>query len=180
MHSNLDNYIPFVKGMVIPYLLWYIYIVIPLIYLGFHSKDDFYKLSFFMFTGMTICFLIYLIFPNGQNLRPVINSQDLLSKIIKSIYIKDTPTNSAPSMHVLNSIAVHMAIIKCDKFKNNKWLCIISNCIMISIIASTVMIKQHSILDVMYGIILSIVLYWLIYEVNVLKLFSLERLELSK
>ncbi|SHK05403.1 phosphatase PAP2 family protein [Paramaledivibacter caminithermalis] len=172
MYSKLDDYIPFVKEMVIPYLFWYIYIFIALMYLGFTSKKDFYKLCGFMFVGMTICFIIYLLFPNGQNLRPLVLGDDLLSYVIRYIYYTDTPTNSAPSMHVLDSIAVHLTITNCDKLKNNRMLRLTSGISMLSIIASTVMIKQHSIIDVLYGIILSLIIYWGIYKVNIYKYLS--------
>ncbi|RKD22264.1 phosphatidic acid phosphatase [Caminicella sporogenes] len=176
MHSKIDDYIPFVKEMVVPYLFWYVYITIPLVYFGFNSKKDFYKLSIFMFAGMTICFMIYLIFPNGQDLRPVIVSNDVFSRVIKNIYLLDTPTNSAPSMHVVDSIAVHISIINCEKLKTKKWITVTSFIIMVAIIASTVMIKQHSILDVMYGIGLSLILYLCIYKVNLLQYFKIKKL----
>lgn len=176
MYSKLDDYIPFVKEMVIPYLFWYMYIIIALIYLGFNSKEDFYKLSGFMFVGMTICFFLYLLFPNGQNLRPTILENDFFSNIIKSIYASDTPTNCAPSMHVLDSIAVHAAVVKCKKLKNKKIIKRISAIIMVLIIASTVMIKQHSIIDVLYGTMLSLIIYWAIYKVKVQEYFSSKKL----
>lgn len=164
MYSKLDNYIPFVKEMVIPYISWYVYIVIALIYTGIYSKGHFYKLNCFMFVGMITCFFLYLQFPNGQNLRPYIANGDILLNIVKKLYEIDTPTNSAPSIHVLVSIGIHMTIIQCERitrlFKN------LSLVTMILIIASTVMIKQHSILDVLYGVALSIVLYQLIYKID--------------
>lgn len=175
MYSKLDNYIPFVKYMVLPYLFWYIYIIMALVYLGFNHRGDFYRLSFFMFAGMTICFIIYMKFPNGQNLRPIIVEKDFFSRIIKSIYSKDTPTNSAPSMHVLNSIAVHIAIIKCVAFKKNVWIKWGSFITMVLIILSTVMIKQHSILDVIYGIGLSIGLYLLTYKMDILQYYTSDK-----
>lgn len=175
MHSILDNYIPFIKEMVIPYLFWYIYIIIALIYFGLTSKEDFYKLSTFMFVGMTICFFLYMIFPNGQNLRPFISGNDIFSNLIKYIYITDTPTNSAPSMHVLDSIAVHSSVISCESFKNRKWIRFSSLITMLLIIASTVMIKQHSIIDVVYGIILSLVIFLFIYKVNILEYLNYKK-----
>lgn len=171
MYSRLDDYIPFVKEMVVPYLFWYIYIMIALIYLGLTSKEDFYNFTAFMFVGMTICFLIYAIFPNGQNLRPVITNTDIFSRLIYNIYMVDTPTNSAPSMHTLDAIAVHIAVMKCESLQKKFWIQAASLITMILIIMSTVMIKQHSILDVLYGIVLSGVLYVIIYKFNIVKLF---------
>jgi len=167
MYSRLDDYIPFVKEMVIPYLFWYIYIIIALIYLGFTSKKDFYDFTIFMFSGMTICFIIYAIFPNGQNLRPAIKGTDIFSRMVYFIYTTDTPTNCAPSMHVLDSVAVHIALSKCEALKNKFWVKFASFITMVLIIMSTVMLKQHSILDVIYGIILSLLLYIIIYKFNI-------------
>jgi len=171
MYSKLDDYIPFVKEMVIPYLFWYIYIIIALVYLGFTSKKDFYDFTIFMFAGMTICFMIYAIFPNGQNLRPSIHGNDIFSRMVYYIYSTDTPTNSAPSMHVLDSIAVHIALVRCEALKNKFWVKLSSFITMVLIIMSTVMLKQHSILDVMYGMLLSAVLYVIIYKFNILQFF---------
>jgi len=166
MYSKVDDYIPFVSIFVVPYMLWFAYIAVTMVYFCFKSKEDFLLLSIFMFAGMTICLIIYTLFPNGQNLRPEIVGNDIFSRIIKWLYDFDTPTNSAPSMHVLNSIAVHISIARYDGFKNNKVIKAGSFVLMVSIILSTVFIKQHSIMDVMYGILLSVILYFIIYKDN--------------
>lgn len=174
MYSKLDDYIPFVKEMIIPYLFWYIYIIIALVYLGLTSKKDFYDLAAFMFIGMTICFIIYAIFPNGQNLRPVIHEKDFFSRLVAYVYMTDTPTNSAPSMHTLDSIAVHIALVKSEALKKRYVIHGLSFITMILILLSTVMLKQHSILDVIYGIALSLVLYIVIYRFNLVGYFVAE------
>lgn len=165
--------------MIIPYIFWYVYIFSALLYLGLTSKDDFFKLSVFIFTGMTLCFILYMIFPNGQNLRPKVFENDLFSRLIRYIYIVDTPTNSAPSIHVLNAIAVHIAVIRCKRLKNNKLITLGSTAVMTLIIASTVMIKQHSILDVCFGIGLSMILYSFVYNIQVLKSLQSSKLTLT-
>ncbi|NLY43350.1 MAG: phosphatidic acid phosphatase [Clostridiaceae bacterium] len=175
MYSRLDDYIPFVKEMVIPYLFWYIYIIIALVYLGLTSKKDFYNLCAFMFIGMTICFIIYALFPNGQKLRPVIHGTDFFSRLVAYIYMVDTPTNSAPSMHTLDAIAVHVAFMKCDALKKKYGILTLSFITMVLIILSTVMLKQHSVLDLIYGVALSLVLYLIIYKFNLLDHFITER-----
>ncbi|AZR74165.1 hypothetical protein BBF96_12625 [Anoxybacter fermentans] len=164
VHSFLDDYIPFIKVFVIPYLFWYLYIAIAVTYFGLTSREDFIKLMLFMFGGMTICFFIYFILPNGQKLRPVITEQDFLSRLIKGIYSIDRPTNVSPSMHVLDAIAVHLAVIKSKKLQNRKWIHYISLVCAILISLSTVFIKQHSVEDVIYAMLLSYALYRVIYK----------------
>lgn len=165
MFSPIDSKIPFIKEFVVPYLFWYIYMAFGFIYLGIVSKKDYYRLFLFMFLGMTVCYAVYGIFPNGQNLRPIITETDIYSRIIKNIYATDTPTNVAPSIHVLNSIAVHVGLMGYEPFRKNWALRITSFILMITISASTVLVKQHSILDGIWAIALSVLLYLAIYLV---------------
>ncbi|WP_064505497.1 phosphatase PAP2 family protein [Defluviitalea phaphyphila] len=171
MYHPIDDYIPFVPIMIIPYIFWYFYITASLVFLGFNCKKDFYRLAMFMFGGMTICYIIFLIFPNGQNLRPVINDTNIFYKLINHIYTIDNPTNSAPSMHVIDSMAVFIALRKNKTLSKMKKLQIASFISNILIIMSTVMIKQHSILDVMYGLIMSFILYVAIYTETLPKFY---------
>ena len=76
IESALDHYIPFCEWFVIPYFLWFAYIAVTLLYFFFTNKRDFTRLCLFLFTGMTICLLIYYIWPNGQNLRPNLAALD--------------------------------------------------------------------------------------------------------
>jgi hypothetical protein len=141
MYSSLDNYIPFVKYFVIPYLFWFIYMGIGFVYLGLVSKKDYFRLCIYMFGGMYLCYILYLIFPNGQRLRPAITENDIFSRMIKHIYATDTPTNVAPSIHVYNSIAVHVALINCPRLRKKTLVKLASLMCMLLIIASTVLIK---------------------------------------
>lgn len=164
MHSFIDDYIPFCKYFVVFYLFWYVYIIVPMVYFGFKSKEDFLKLALFMFLGMTACYVVYFLLPNQQDLRPMITDTDIFSRVIKYLYSVDTPTNVAPSMHVLNSIAVHVVISRSKKLRDIKWLQVASLFSAIMISASTMFIKQHSIEDVIYAGILSYGIYHVIYR----------------
>ncbi|HBM74024.1 MAG TPA: phosphatidic acid phosphatase [Clostridiaceae bacterium] len=164
MFSNLDTYIPFVKEFVVMYVFWYFYMVIAFIYLGITSPPDFCKLFIFIFAGMTIAHIVYLVFPNGQNLRPYISGNDIFSKTIKYIYSIDTPTNVSPSVHVINSIGIFIVMAKSQRLKKNTAIKILLFMCTLSITMSTLFIKQHSIVDVFYSIIVSALLYILIYK----------------
>ncbi|KAE9633464.1 phosphatase PAP2 family protein [Defluviitalea raffinosedens] len=176
MYHPIDRYIPFVPIMVVPYVFWYILITASLVYLGFTNKNDFYRLALFMFGGMTICYIIFIIFPNGQNLRPVITKTNIFTQLITLIYSIDNPTNSAPSIHVIDTMGVFIALRKNEKLGKIKKFQIASAIVTILIIMSTMMIKQHSILDVMYGLLMSLVLYIVIYRIPLHK-FSFIRKE---
>ena len=166
MYSIIDDYIPFLSIFVIPYLLWFGYMAIGFIYLGLVSRKDFFRLCWLIFGGMCICYILYMLFPNAQNLRPEISNNDIFSRMIKHIYDTDTNTNVAPSIHVLNSVFVHTALINCQEFKQRPrawhWLSLIS-AILISM--STVFIKQHSVKDGLWALFLAFVMYFATYLV---------------
>jgi membrane-associated phospholipid phosphatase len=81
------------------------------------------------------------------------------------IYSIDPPINVCPSIHVINSIGVNAVVWNSSLFANNKRIKVSSAVIMILICFSTLFIKQHSFLDVIAGIGLSIMLYVFIYTI---------------
>lgn len=183
IHIKLDNYIPFNEWFVIPYLLWFAYVAITVLYFLFKSKEEFYGYTAFLFVGMTICLIIYTFWPNMQSLRPDLSSlgrDNILIRLISHIYATDTPTNVCPSIHVYNSIGTHIAIIKNSKLGKNKLIKMSSFVLCISICLSTVFIKQHSAFDILSAIALAIVMYLLVYilpERNAIKEVPSEQLK---
>lgn len=171
IQSPLDNKIPFIKEFVVPYILWFGYVAYGVIYTGLNSKRDYYKLYIFLAGGMSVCYIIYMVFPNAQNLRHVITQNDIFSDMVKFIYLTDTPTNVCPSIHVFNSIAVDAALKNSKSFHSNRFGKMISSILMILICLSTVFIKQHSVIDVAYAVILAAIFYVLIYAVPNVKQF---------
>lgn len=152
--SNFDYKIPFVEYFVIPYIVWFPYVGISFYYFYKNDIQEFYKLCFYIFTGMFISLIIFRIFPSELNLRVVIDAQkNIYSKIINYIYLVDTPTNTFPSIHVYNSLVVNYILNKNNFKKFTKYL---SNILMILICLSTMFIKQHSIYDVIFAFLLFI------------------------
>lgn len=166
VYSRLDDYIPFWEIFIIPYFIWFGYIFATVAYFFFTSRQDFYKCCAFLFIGMTICLLIYTLWPNGHYLRVNLNTlgrSNIFTKLLGMIYAVDTSTNVFPSIHVYNSIGAMIAIRTSEKLRPIKWLQISALILTILICMSTVFLKQHSILDVFGGIILSIIMYGIVY-----------------
>ncbi|MDD4112565.1 MAG: phosphatase PAP2 family protein [Herbinix sp.] len=166
IHSKLDNYIPFMEIFVIPYFLWFIFIFVTVAYFFLTSRQEFYKCCAFLFIGMTICLIIYSIWPNGHYLRVNLNElgrSNIFTRILGRLYSFDTATNVFPSIHVYNSIGAMIAIRKSERLRHIKWLQISTFILTVLICISTVALKQHSILDVFAGIALSIIVYAFIY-----------------
>lgn len=162
----LDDYIPFNEWFIIPYYLWFLYIFITVAYFFFTSKEAFYKVTSYLFIGMTICLIIYTIWPNGQDLRPDLNTlgrDNILIDLIRRLYGSDTSTNVCPSIHVFNSIGANIAICKSNSLRKHKWIPISSTILTILICLSTMFLKQHSALDVIAGLALGLIMYFIVY-----------------
>ena len=172
VHIWLDDHIPFNEWFVIPYYLWFLFIFVTVAYFFLTSKEDFYKVTAFLFIGMTICLIIYTIWPNGQNLRPdlsTIGRDNIFIRIVKALYATDTSTNVCPSIHVFNSIGANIAIHRSERLKNYKWLKTGSTILTVLISLSTMFLKQHSAFDAITAIALSIVMYYFVYGVSASK-----------
>lgn len=76
------------------------------------------------------------------------------------LYATDTPLNVCPSIHVFNSVTLMMAYYRSRIFETpaGRWMRPASAVLCVSIIASTVLLKQHSCIDVLLGILLAMVL----------------------
>lgn len=169
IHMNIDDKIPFNEVFIVPYMLWFAYVAVTFLYFFFHDIKSYSKMCMFLFSGMTIFLIISTVYPNGHLLRPVTFERDnIFTQMVSALYKTDTPTNLFPSIHVYNSIGTHLAIIKSDKLKEKKGLCVASFILMTLIIMSTVMLKQHSVFDVITAFIMAGGAYSLVYRNDLL------------
>lgn len=161
-----DAYIPFCEYFIIPYGLWFPYFLGGLAYFLFKNKELFLKLCFVMFSGMTICLTIYSFWPNAIDLRQEIVGTNLFCQLAGLIRAVDTPSNVCPSIHVASTAAVHWAVNRYRGFRRPVLTKTLSLFLAVFICASTVFLKQHSIVDVFWGLILTAALVLLvrIYE----------------
>jgi len=165
VYSPLDSYIPFIEFFIVPYLLWFAYMAVTCFYFFFTSREDFYKFTKMCIIGMTLFLIICTIFPNGLRLRPTVFQRDnIFVDLVRFVYSVDTPTNVLPSLHVYNSVACHIAIMYSEKLSQNKLITNGSRILMISIILSTMFLKQHSVIDVISALIMAYFVYNAVYS----------------
>lgn len=164
MHVTLDDYIPFNEYFIVPYLLWFAYVAVAVGYFFFTSKEEYYQLCVYLFTGMTISLIICTFFHNGTAFRPVVDPEkNLFTRMVAALYQTDTCTNVFPSIHVYNSICTHVAIARSERLKKYRWLQIGSFVLAVSICLATVFLKQHSVIDGVGSAIMAYALYFVIY-----------------
>ena len=142
MHASLDDLIPFNEYFIIPYLLWFLYVAGTLVFFLFRSKEDYYKMCTFLFSGMTLSLIICTFFHNGTDFRPVIDpNKNIFSAAVAALYKTDTCTNVFPSIHVYNAVGTHIAISRSQILAKYRFLRLGSLLLTISICLATMFFK---------------------------------------
>ena len=162
VHCRLDDLIPFCKYAVIPYFAWFVWIPFTLFYLLWKApRADFWRLCLPLFAGMTIAVAVYVAVPNGLDLRPYrVYGSDFFARTVRQLYATDTATNVCPSIHVFNSVTLLLAYYRSHIFDapRRRWMRPAAAVLCVSIVCSTVLLKQHSCIDVALGALLALAL----------------------
>ena len=155
VHCRLDDLIPFCKYAVIPYFAWFVWIPFTLFYLLWKApREDFWRLCLPLFSGMTIALACYAVLPTALDLRPYwVPGSDIFARVVRFLYRTDTATNVCPSIHVFNSVTLLLAYYRSRIFDapRRRWMRPAAAVLCISIVCSTVLLKQHSCIDVALG-----------------------------
>ena len=162
VHCTLDDFIPFCKYAIVPYFAWFVWIPFTLFYLLWKApREDFWRLCLPLFSGMTIALACYVIVPTGLDLRPYwVPGSDIFARAVRFLYRTDTPTNVCPSIHVFNSVTLMLAYYRSRIFEEPKrrWMRPAAAVLCVSIVLSTMLLKQHSCIDVALGALLALAL----------------------
>ena len=160
--SPLDLQIPFCEWFVISYVLWFPYIIFTMVLAVMSGKKGFLHSCAIIYLSIFIPMTFCLFVPNGIpiELRPdfeALGRNNPAICLVKFIYLVDSPPrNCMPSMHVSVSCALFFTILTNKQIPWRKWLIPCSFLLSALICAATVLIKQHSILDVYYGVIVAV------------------------
>lgn len=150
LSTEFDNKLPFIKEFIIPYVIWYPFVVIFLIYICVKDKKVYYRTLISINIGLIICYTIFYFYQTTV-IRPEITGNDIFSSIVKIVYSNDNPYNCFPSIHVITTYIVIKGV---KSVTDNKFILKLVNIIGILIIFSTQFVKQHVILDLLAGSIL--------------------------
>ena len=106
---------------------------------------------------MTVFLIVSCIFPNRLELRPTsFAHHNFCTWLVQKLYKTDTPTNVLPSIHVFNTLIMLYAIRRSTILQKHRWVELGTAVLSVLIILSTMFLKQHSVVDVSCGILMSI------------------------
>jgi membrane-associated phospholipid phosphatase len=155
LRTPLDDALPVVKPFVVPYVsLNYVVYFTLIIFLLFRTKV-FHSAALAMITAFFVSYFFYFFFQTDV-IRPVLTGTDLFTRMIQNVYAGDNPFNDFPSLHtsVSTLLAIHW-------FRLDRRAGIVASIWAALVVASTVLIKQHYIADVIGGLLLAWGVSWL-------------------
>lgn len=164
IHCALDDIIPFCEWFLLPYVFWYALIVFSLGYFLLYDVDSFKKLQTYIIITQVIAMIVYIVYPNCQNLRPAEFSRDnFLTDCIGFLYSFDTNTGVCPSLHCAYSIGIASVWFKS---KDTSWIWKAFVLVAVILIClSTMFIKQHSAVDFFAALPVCLIAEILVFKV---------------
>ena len=157
---GIDEKIPF-----IPPFIWVYHTLIPVtiftaIFL-FQRRDIFLGLIFsFVFSGIVMC-LFYIFFPSFYPRELFVDISTISGWLIEITRSIDGPHNTFPSGHVTFAWLLMFFVNLSQYTRKHTWVKVAYFCWAILVSISTLTLKQHFIVDVIAGMVLAYVSYFL-------------------
>jgi len=165
VHCFLDDVVPFCEYFVIPYVGWYLLIVASLIYFALYNPDNFKNMMKFIIVTQVVAMVVYIVFPNRQDLRPLEFARDnIFTDIVGLLYSADTNTGVCPSLHVAYSIGIASTWLKEKSASVFTKIFVTVFCFFICI--SVAFVKQHSVVDIFAALPLCLLAEWIAFGKN--------------
>jgi len=158
LEIGLDRRIPMISEFVIPYILFFPYVLGVFLWAFFIRASYFPQLALSLILVSVVTTVIYLGFPSRM-VRPFgvgnLRVDGFTDRLVRLIQKFDKPNNVFPSNHVAYSLVVTFFLVATfPAYVGIFWI------IFAFIAASTVMIKQHYLVDVPAGAVLAIVIWY--------------------
>ena len=170
----LDEMIPFVPAMISVYLLCYATWVGGGVIIARESPAVCYEVLTGELIAKLLAMVLFLAVPTTM-VRAEITGNDIFSELTRMVYQMDTPDNLFPSVHCLENWIVFRGICKCKSLGRGwRWAALIAA---ILVFASTVMVKQHVVADILGAMAVVEIGLWLSAKLNAGRLF--ERINLA-
>jgi len=165
---SIDSMIPFVPVFVIFYL-FYIYYSFATMSFAWYDKTLFRKVIFSWVFLCLISYTVYLLFPTEIE-RFTFIPKNIFDRWTLVIFKTAPPFNALPSLHASGTV---LAMLTLFHFKRGRWLVVPA----IMTLLSTVLLKQHYIIDIIAGMLLGALVFWLFFKYNPTPKWNLELFE---
>ncbi len=155
---GLDRAVPFVPSFIIIYILAYVQWVAGYIVIVRDSPERCFRVISGEMLTKTACLICFLFLPTVMT-RPEVTGTDFFSRVTGLIYALDAPDNLFPSIHCVESWICFRGILGAKTAGRGYKLFMLLFSLLV--FASTVLVKQHVLVDVISGVALAELGQWL-------------------
>ncbi len=146
----MDDRIPLCTPFILVYILAYVQWVLGFVMLIREDRELRNHFCAAHILAEAICFAVFVVFPTGM-IRPEILGQSIFDRLTRAIYRVDAPVNLLPSIHCLMSwFCLRIALAMKRK---PRWYALVMMIFSLLVMMSTVLVKQHVIVDIPAGIL---------------------------
>lgn len=149
--TGLDEITPFMPAFVVPYLIWYPFMIAMFVFLFMKSRAVYYRALVQLCLGLVVCYITYFFYQTTVP-RPVLTGDMPFYWLMHFVYSNDRPFNCFPSIHVMTTYVILKHTFQYVEVKRLARLGIFA--LGWAIIVSTVFVKQHVVLDIAGAILL--------------------------
>ncbi|MDO8578844.1 MAG: phosphatase PAP2 family protein [Dehalococcoidales bacterium] len=152
----IDRLVPLLPSAIVPYLFGDVLFVGLPVWAAFRAKPgefESYTISILLATG--IAYIIYLTVPTFVT-RPEITATDVFSNMLRLLYQTDRVYNAAPSGH---AVYTTLSFLYLSRWKPKWRLVWLAGAALI--LASTLLTRQHYVLDMAAGITVASMAYFI-------------------
>ena len=158
-----EDQIPLMPWTIVIYWGCYLFWIANYILAARRDRRTAYRFFCADVTAKLVCLFFYVVFPT-TNVRPPVEGTGIFDFLMRLLYQIDAPDNLFPSIHCLTSWFCYM-IVRDDK-KVPRWYRWLSLLLAIAVCASTLTTKQHAVVDVIGGIGLAELSYFLVGRIG--------------
>lgn len=168
----LDGRIPFCPAFIAFYILAYAQWVVGFIMIARDSRERCHRVLAGEIIAKLICMIIFIALPTRMERAEVVEG-GVFAALVRIIYATDAPINLFPSIHCLDSWICFRGAVGMERAP--RWWAGAMLAVTIPVFASTLLVKQHVLVDVPAGILVAELGLWISRRWNVGRCF--ERLE---
>ena len=165
----VDGRIPFAPIFSLIYVLAYVQWGVGLLLIARERPEICRRVMAGEIISKLICMALFILVPTTM-VRAEIASGDVFSRITGFLYAIDAPDNLFPSIHCMDSWTCFRGAQRMERV--GKWYMRFSLAFTLLVFASTVLIKQHVIVDVFAGILVAEIGQYLSRKFPVYRIFE--------
>lgn len=151
----IDDHIPLWTWMIVFYVFSYVFWCVGFVIIGRESREVCYSFLSGEMIAKLFCLGFFLAFPTEMVDWPSgqFEIENVFDWTTQMVYDADEPNNLFPSIHCLESWVVFRGSLRCKKVGN--WYRAYCLIMALLIFASTVLVRQHVVIDIVGGVLVA-------------------------